>query len=393
MAISLHRIRLRVRRMAGLLLSGTTVLWLIGLTASCSSAEAALRELGKQRDFMLSVLSFQLGQRQEDAFPASVNLMISQSPALIAGKKAVLELRGTEEEDDTAPPSPLPQKDSLAPLQELPDDPEPALLFTDNGVPARTLVPTSAAGYIVTGDVYISNRSDHTFDETLFDGTFAAALTETDEPQVLILHTHGSEAYTMPAGREYISTSECRTTDETYNMIRIGEEIKRIFEEAGIAVLHDTTLHDYPEYSGAYGRSLASAEDYLQAYPSISIVLDLHRDAIYDTDGTLYKVVTPAAGVNAAQMAFVIGTDGGGLEHPCWEENLKLAAALQQTLADSYPSLMRPITVRNSRYNQHLTPGCLLVEIGSAGNSLEEALFSARLLGTALVNLLTAEES
>ena len=116
MAISLHRIRLRVRRMAGLLLSGTTVLWLVGLTASCSSAEAALRELGKQRDFMLSVLSFQLGQRQEDAFPTSVNLMISQSPALIAGKKAVLELRGTEEEDDTAPPSPLQQKDSLAPL-------------------------------------------------------------------------------------------------------------------------------------------------------------------------------------------------------------------------------------------------------------------------------------
>ena len=149
-------------------------------------------------------------------------------------------------------------------------------------------------------------------------------------------------------------------------------------------MLHDPTLHDYPEYSGAYGRSLDAVNAYLAEYPTISFALDVHRDAISDGDGTPYKVVSGVAGLNAAQMSFVIGTDGGGLEHPDWRENLKLAAAIQQRLTADYPTLMRPITVRNSRYNQHTTPGSLLVEMGAAGNSLDEALLSARLLGKAL---------
>ena len=217
--------------------------------------------------------------------------------------------------------------------------------------------------------------------------SFAAALPE-EGPQILILHTHGSEAYTMPAGQEYIPSGDCRTTDNDYNMVRVGEELVRTLEEAGLTVLHDTTLHDYPEYSGAYGRSLTTAEKYLQAYPSISLVLDLHRDAVSDGEGNIYKVVSNVAGVNAAQMAFVIGTDGGGLEHPHWQENLKLAAAVQQRLLEDSPTLMRPITVRNSRYNQHVTPGSLLIEMGAAGNSLDEALLSARLLGQAVAEVM-----
>ena len=126
----------------------------------------------------------------------------------------------------------------------------------------------------------------------------------------------------------------------------------------------------------------------MEQYPTISLVLDVHRDAISDGNGGMYKVVSGVAGVNAAQMSFVIGTDGGGLEHPHWQENLKLAAAIQQNLVDSYPTLMRPITVRNSRYNQHTTPGSLLVEMGAAGNSLDEALLSARLLGKAIAEVM-----
>ena len=160
--------------------------------------------------------------------------------------------------------------------------------------------------------------------------------------------------------------------------------IAAVLEEAGIEVLHDAALHDYPEYSGAYGRSLTAAEKAMEEHPSISLVLDIHRDAISDADGSPYKVVSGVAGVNAAQMSFIIGTDGGGLEHPDWQENLKLAAAVQQRLLEDYPTLMRPISVRNSRYNQHVSPGALLVEMGAAGNSLDEALLSARLLGKAL---------
>ena len=163
-------------------------------------------------------------------------------------------------------------------------------------------------------------------------------------------------------------------------------------EAAGLSVLHDSTLHDYPEYSGAYGRSLSTVEEYLRQYPTITFVLDIHRDAISDGDGSPYKVVSGVAGANAAQMSFVIGTDGGGLEHPYWLENLKLAAAIQQHLLDSYPTLMRPITVRNSRYNQHVTTGSLLIEMGAAGNSLDEALFSARLLGQAMAEVILSNE-
>ena len=155
-------------------------------------------------------------------------------------------------------------------------------------------------------------------------------------------------------------------------------------EAAGVSVLHDATLCDYPAYSGAYNRSLAVVEDYLERYPTISFVLDVHRDAVSDGNGGQYKVVSTVSGVNAAQMSFVIGTDGGGLEHPGWRENLKLAAAIQQHIADQFPTLMRPITVRDSRYNQHVTPGSLLIEVGAAGNSLDEALLSAKLFGTAM---------
>ena len=258
------------------------------------------------------------------------------------------------------------------------------MVFADNGVQARTLTPTSPDGYTVAGNVYISNRSDQDFSEDIFDGTFAAALSPEEGPKVLIVHTHGSEAYTMPPGEEYEASSDCRTTDCAFNVVRVGDELAKTLEDAGIGVLHDTTLYDYPEYSGAYGRSLAAAEEAIARHPSISLVLDIHRDAISDADGSPYKVVSSVAGLNAAQMSFIIGTDGGGLEHPDWQENLKFAAALQQQLLDDYPTLMRPISVRNSRYNQHVSPGALLVEMGAAGNSLDEALLSARLLGNAL---------
>ena len=122
-------------------------------------------------------------------------------------------------------------------------------------------------------------------------------------------------------------------------------------------------------------------------------MLDVHRDAVSDSAGNMYKVVSSVAGVNAAQMAFVIGTDGGGLRHPDWRKNLTLAAAIQQTICDQFPTLMRPITVRNSRYNQHTTTGSLLVEVGAAGNSLSEALLSARILGEAIIQTILVDTS
>lgn len=380
------------RQLIALVLAGA-VLYLVVVTAASPTAQSALETLGQQGRVALGLLRTQLGDFQRNTIlPTSITLMLGQSPVLLSGQDAVLELRRTEESDDgdddtsgetqTVPPPPD------VPIPEEPTEPEAPLLFADNGVTAKTLVPTSPDGYVVAGDVYISNRTDHILDASEFNGTFAAALAPEEGPQILIVHTHGSESYTMPPGQEYVPSGDCRTLDNTCNVVRVGDELAKILEEAGFQVLHDTTLHDYPEYSGAYGRSLKTIEEYLEQYPTISFVLDVHRDAISDGDGSPYKVVSAVDGVNAAQMSFVIGTDGGGLEHPLWWENLKLAVTLQQHLANSYPTLMRPITVRNSRYNQHVTPGSLLVEMGAAGNSLDEALFSARLLGQAIAEVI-----
>lgn len=392
------RSHLCFRRRVAAVLTAALVLWLVFVTAASSSAQAALSAISQQGELTLTLLRSQLGDwRAGETLPASVNLVLSQSPVLLGGRSAVLTLRGREEGEDDTQPQPAapaaedPDDDSgTVTLPEEPTQPTEPLVFADNGIPAKTLIPTSTDGYIVSGGVYITNTSDNSFDAGLFDGTFAAALSEEEGPQVLIVHTHGSEAYTMPAGQEYVPSGDCRTTDEQYNVVRVGEELTRALEEAGLSVLHDTTLHDYPEYSGAYGRSLTTVERYLAQYPTISFVLDLHRDAISDGNGSPYKVVSTVAGVNAAQLSFVIGTDGGGLEHPGWRENLKLAAAVQQHILEDYPTLMRPITVRNSRYNQHTTPGSLLIEVGAAGNSLDEALLSARILGKALGEVMLA---
>lgn len=386
------RRRPRRGRLAAALVLAAAVLYLVAATAGSSTVQGALERLGRQGDLALAILRCQLGGwTGEDGLPPAAALCIGQSPVLLSGREAVLGLWQSVEEDDSAGGQEVPEKTpppSAAPLPEEPVEPEAPLEFPDNGVAARTLSPSSPEGYLVAGDVYINNRSDLELDASIFHETFAAALAEEEGPQVLIVHTHGSEAYTMPPGQEYVPSGESRTTDSQFNVVRVGDEIAAVLEAAGLEVLHDAALHDYPEYSGAYGRSLETVERYLEEYPTIRFVLDVHRDAISDGDGSPYKVISSVDGHSAAQMSFVIGTDGGGLEHPQWRENLKFAAAVQQELAERYPTLMRPITVRNSRYNQHTTTGSLLVEMGAAGNSLDEALLSARLLGEALAEVI-----
>jgi stage II sporulation protein P len=164
-----------------------------------------------------------------------------------------------------------------------------------------------------------------------------------------------------------------------------------VFGQAGISVLHDRTLYDYPSYTGAYDRSLAAIQSYLAQYPSIRFILDVHRDAIEDGAGNQYKVVSDIDGVGAAaQLSIVVGSDGSGLNHPNWLENLRLAVAIQEETLDKYPTLMRPVLLRNSRYNQHATTGSLLVEVGAAGNSPEEAALAGRLFAERMVEALEA---
>ena len=273
------------------------------------------------------------------------------------------------------------------PVEETPLE---TLDFTDNGVPARTLVPTDPSSYTVVGRAYISNSTEHTLNVSDLSAPFDAELTG-EGPQILILHSHGSEAYTPPAGTEVVWSGDHRTTDARYNVLRVGDEMADVFSAAGISVLHDRTLYDYPSYNGAYDRSLAAIQSYLAQYPSIRFVLDVHRDAIEDSEGNQYKVVSPIEGVGtAAQLTLVMGSDGSGLAHEHWMENLKLAVAIQQDALQVYPTLMRPILLRNSRYNQHATTGSLLVEVGAAGNSPDEAALAGRLFAERMVEVLEA---
>lgn len=258
---------------------------------------------------------------------------------------------------------------------------------SDNGVAAKTIHPTNPAGYLVWKNVYITNTSNYVPDlNTLMQSRPAAVFTD-EMPQILILHTHGSEAYTMPEGQEYAASGESRTLDTEYNVVRVGDEIASVFEEHGISVLHDRTLYDAAGYNDAYDRADDAIQAYLQKYPSIHFVLDIHRDAIEDSAGTSYKVISQVDGKNAAQLSIVVGTDGSGAPHDHWEENLKLAVLLQQHLTEHYPTLMRPMYLRNSRYNEHATTGSLLVEVGAAGNSLDEALYAARLFAEGAVEV------
>ena len=374
-------------RRAGSLVLAAAVLWVIFAAAGSDSLSGAVQAVWEQDALPLTLLRLQLGEtgEEESWLDLATALVISQSPLLLSSREEILSLQSADDTDGQEGEQP-PQQ----PIRETPATPDTGeLTFEDNGVTARTLVPQSAEGYVVSGLAYINNYSDKDFNADSLTGGFAARL-GSDAPQVLIVHTHGSEAYTMPPGQEYEASGESRTTDTDFNVVRVGDEIAAVLAEYGISVIHDRNMYDYPQYNGAYDRSLAAIESYQAQYPSISFVLDIHRDAISDSEGNPYKVVSQVGEQLAAQMTFVIGTDGGGLQHDHWLENLKLAAAVQNTLLEDCPTLMRPITVRNSRYNQHCTTGSLLVEMGAAGNSLDEALLSARLFAKGFAETILA---
>lgn len=207
-----------------------------------------------------------------------------------------------------------------------------------------------------------------------------------NDPAVLILHTHATESYEKTS-QDYREYGAYRTLDEGYNMLRVGEVVTRELQSYGITAIHDTELHDYPSYTGSYNNSRKSAEEYLGQYPSLQVVLDLHRDAAENPDGSQMDTSASVDGKESAQLMFVVGTDASGLKHPNWRENMALAVKLQAILEKRWPGICRPICFREERFNQDLVGGALLVEVGAAGNTQEEALLAAQCLSWALGQL------
>jgi stage II sporulation protein P len=168
-------------------------------------------------------------------------------------------------------------------------------------------------------------------------------------------------------------------------MLALGKLVAEQLENSGIGVIHDTTFHDYPSYNGSYSHAASAIRAYLEEYPSIELILDLHRDAADTPTGQL-ATRCQIDGENAAQLMFVLGTNTR-LKHPKWEENLSLALKLQVLLEKTHPGICRDLSLSKNRYNQHLGPRTLLVEIGAAGNTLEEAKPAAKALAKAIVLL------
>ena len=235
--------------------------------------------------------------------------------------------------------------------------------------------------------IQVSNFSNYTVDiPALLSTRLQWDLTEAG-PKVLILHTHATESYTQTAQFSYTPSAAYRTLDTGYNMIRVGQALKEALEQKGITVIHDTTLHDYPSYNDAYIQSRKTAQQWLALYPSISLVIDLHRDAAGDSAVKQLSTGTVIDHTKTAQLMLVVGSNAGGRQHPNWKTNFALAAKLHAQLEKRFPGICRPISFRTERFNQDLSAGALLIEIGGAGDTLEEALAATTFLAEGISDL------
>lgn len=267
-----------------------------------------------------------------------------------------------------------------------PEDAGPEETVIDDPQTLRAYMETSWDEEIletnIKGGLSIKNATSYDVDAGALLSEGPSVRLPAEGPQILIIHTHGSEAYTQAGLDHYEANDDHRTENKEFNIIRIGDELTELFEQAGLRVIHDREIYDYPSYTGSYNRSGAAVEQYLQEYPDIAVVFDVHRDAL-GANGVVYKTMAEEEGVCASQIMLLSGSDNSGLDHPHWQDNLSLALYLQNAVTSRHPSLMRPVSLVKERYNQQLTRGSLIMEVGSSGNTLQEALAAIRLFADA----------
>lgn len=358
----------KLLRRSGALFLATLALWWLMITS----------DLGAARSRLMAAADFH--SPSVTAAPAKLNgwvrLLVNQSPYLQAGYVLRGSSPGSQADDQPAPS----ESPSPSPSAAAEDEPIPSPAAGSENIVAQTFRPTGSPAYSSAQGVFVYNRTHLALDMEQLAKTPVVLTGNGKGPQILIVHTHATESYTQGGQDVYEESDPYRTTDDAHNVVRVGDEMAAAFAQAGLNVLHDRTLHDYPSYNGAYGRSHTTVEEYLAAYPSISIVLDVHRDALSGEDGTVYKAVADQSILpGAAQIMLVVGSNESNGAHTDWEQNLAFAIALERALNQEAPTLARPITLRSSSYNQQLSVGSLLVEVGTHGNSLQEATTAARL--------------
>lgn len=270
-------------------------------------------------------------------------------------------------------------------------------------VPITAVAASNAAGKIITQTVGRSGATDD------YNGVYIRNATGVEvsikeqlsiepdcdielnaSPQILIVHTHSTECYYPSDSATYSDDWPTRTTDKTKNVVAVGKVLKDKLNEAGIVTVQSETLHDEEAYTGSYDRSRETIKEYLEKYPSIQIVLDIHRDSITYDDNSKLKPTVTVNGKKAAQIMIISGCEAGPVtDFPDWIENLRFGLRLQQSFETTYPLLARPLFFAQKLYNQDLKHCSLLIEMGSEANTLEEAKYSAELLAEMLIKTLT----
>ena len=210
---------------------------------------------------------------------------------------------------------------------------------------------------------------------------------EVQRPRVLLYHTHTWEAYEMTEDTQYIPTERWRTKDERHNMVRVGEELKRSLTELGFEVVHDKTAFEPPVLSSAYTRSLSMLERRLAAGERYDYILDIHRDAYSGAYNG--KNGAKVNGKNLAYVMMLVGkgtgaTNSGFDERPDWPKNLALAQRLTESMNAQAEGVCRDVKIKTGRFNQHVSTGALLIEVGNNQNTLQEALDVCPMIAHAL---------
>lgn len=261
-------------------------------------------------------------------------------------------------------------------------DTEKVILASKDNIKTEVVTqnPISENANVQYGNVKIKNQTTYNLTEDILNPNI-----KIDNKNVLIFHTHSCESYTPSEKYQYTQTGNYRTTDKNYSVIRVGTELENYLKQYNINVIHDTSYHDYPSYTGSYTRSLQTVENILKTTQS-DIIIDLHRDAVGSRPD--YAPTVKIGDDYAAQIMFVIGTNDGGLWHPNWQQNLKFAVKVQQKAEEMYPGLFKPIMLTKSRYNQHTGKFANIMEIGSTGNTLDQCLTSMKYLSAVMNEVL-----
>ena len=255
------------------------------------------------------------------------------------------------------------------------------------------LLPYDLSGGAKYGEVLLSNTTAYSPDTEAAlsaDYPIKTRLTDysKDKPLILIIHTHGTESYSPEEALTATGSNIHRSSDTEKNMISVGAVMAKLLNEAEIPTVHCEVMHDLESYTRSYDLAADTVQKYLNEYPSIKYVFDIHRDAIVRANGDMIRPITEINGEITAQIMLLVGTNELGADHPNWLTNFTVAAKLQERLTKTYDRFARPINVRGASFNEQFTPGSLLIEIGSAANSLSEAKNAAKHLTYAIIDII-----